>query len=41
MNEHTLDSLLRIAIEGPPVKEFPAQTTVKLWAQIKNRRISV
>lgn len=40
MNEHTLDSLLRIATEGPPVKDFPIQKAVQLWAQKKNRRIS-
>jgi hypothetical protein len=32
MNEKTLDSLLRIAIEGPPISEFPVTETVKLWA---------
>ena len=41
MNEHTLDSLLRIATEGPPVKDFPLQKAVQLWAQKKNRRICV
>ena len=40
MNEHTLDSLLRIATEGPPVKDFPVQKAVQLWAHKKNRRMS-
>ena len=40
VNEHTLDSLLRIATEGPPVKDFPVKKAVQLWAQKKNRRIS-
>ena len=41
MNEHTLDSLLTLATEGPPVKDFPLQKVVQLWAQKKNRRIFV
>ena len=40
MNEKTLDSLLRIAIEGPPITEFPVTEAVKLWAAKKNRRLS-
>ena len=40
MLEKTLDSLLRIAIEGPPTSEFSATDTVKLWATKKNRRLS-
>ena len=40
MNEKTLDSLLRIAIEGPPISEFPVTEAVKLWATKKNRRLS-
>ena len=38
MNDNTLDLLLQIATEGPPVKEFPLQKAVQLWAQ---KRISV
>ena len=30
--KHTLDSLLRIATEGPPVKDFPLQKATQLWA---------
>ena len=33
------NSLLRIAIEGPPVGEFPVTEAVKLWATKKNRRM--
>ena len=40
MLEKTLDSLLRIAIKGPPTSEFSATDTVKLWATKKNRRLS-
>ena len=41
MNEKTLDCLLRIAIEGPPISEFPVTETVKLWATKKHRRLSI
>ena len=40
MNEKTLDSLLRIAIEGPPTSEFPVSEVVKVWAAKKNRRLT-
>ena len=40
MNEKTLASLLRIAIEGPPISEFPVADVAKLWATKKNRRLS-
>ena len=40
MNEKTLDALLRIAIEGPSISEFPISDAVKLWAAKKKRRIS-
>ena len=39
MLEKTLDSLLRIVIEGPSLKEFPAKEAVMLWASKKNRRL--
>ena len=39
MNEQTLDSIMRIVIEGPTLKEFPFEEAVKLWAEKKNRRI--
>ena len=32
MNEKTLDSLLRISIEGPPLENFNFSEAVKLWA---------
>ena len=35
----TLDSLLRIALEGPDVDKFPVSHAVELWASLKNRRI--
>ncbi len=40
MKEKTLDSLLRIVIEGPPTSEFAVSETVKLWAAKKNRRLT-
>ena len=39
MFEKTLDSLLRITIEGPEVNEFHVKDAVTLWASKKNRRI--
>ena len=39
MQEQTLDSLLRIAIEGPPLNSFPVAKTVALWASKKQRRL--
>ncbi len=39
MSEKTLDSLLRIAIEGPEVEHYPVHEAVSLWARQKNRRI--
>ena len=39
MLEKTLDSLLRIVIEGPSLKEFPAKEAVMLWTSKKNRRL--
>ena len=40
MQEKTLDSLLRIAIEGPTIEQFPVQEVVTVWAQKKKRRLS-
>ena len=40
ISEKTLDSLLRIVIEGPPLKDYPIPDAVSLWAKKKNRRIS-
>lgn len=39
MIEKTLDALLRIAIEGPNVGDFPFSEAVTLWASKKNRRL--
>ena len=39
MNEKTLDSLLQIAFEGPPVSKFPVTEVVKLWAIKKNQQL--
>ena len=39
MQEQTLDSLLRIAIEGPPLNSFPVAEAVALWASKKQRRL--
>ena len=39
MNERTLDSIIRIVVEGPPIKEFPFTEAVRLWAQRKKRRL--
>lgn len=41
MGENTLDSLLRITLEGPPLEEFPYRRAVKLWAEKKERRYKV
>ena len=35
LQEKSLDSLLRISIEGPPVEEFPASEAVELWSRKK------
>ena len=39
MKEKTLDSLLRVAIEGPAVEDFPIREAVALWARKKNRKL--
>lgn len=39
MKDKTLDSIIRIVIEGPPLHEFPFKEAVHLWAQRKNRRL--
>ena len=41
MNERTLDSIIRIAVEGPPIKEFPFTEAVRLRAQKKKRRLKI
>ena len=39
MNERTFDSIIRIVVEGPPIKEFPFTEAVRLWAQRKKRML--
>ncbi|XP_070537590.1 uncharacterized protein C17orf113-like [Ptychodera flava] len=39
LNQASLDGLIRIAVDGPPVHEFDYQSTVQRWAQKKNRRL--
>ena len=39
--ESTLDSLLRISIEGSSPEDYPFSDAVKLWAKKKNRRLSI
>lgn len=39
MNEKTLDALLRIAVEGPSIEQFPVADAVQLWASKRNRRL--
>ena len=41
MSENTLDCLMRISLEGPPLEKFPYERAVKLWASKKNRRYQV
>ena len=41
MGESTLDFLLRIRTEGPPIGEYPFENAVKLWAQKKDRRYKI
>lgn len=41
MNEKTLDSLLRIAINGPPLPHFPIADAVVLWAKKECRRLKL
>ena len=40
MKEKTLNSLLRIILEGPDLKDFPFEEAIELWAKKKKRRIS-
>ena len=41
MNEQTLDLLLRIVIEGPPLQDFPVAEAVSLWAKQKYRQLKL
>ena len=39
LNETTLDELLRIAVEAPPLSKWDAEGTLNLWYKAKTRRI--
>ena len=39
MSTTTLDSLLRIRIEGPESEQFNFAEAAKTWASIRNRRL--
>ena len=41
MGEDTLDCLLRISVEGPPLEEYPFVKAVRIWANKKERRYKV
>ena len=41
MREDTLDSIMRITLEGPSIEQFPFHTAVRLWASKKDRRYRV
>lgn len=40
LNEDTLDQLLRIKVEGPPLSEWDASHAVELWTQDRVRRVN-
>lgn len=37
----TLNALMMASIEGPPVESFPFVSAGKIWASIRNRKISL
>ena len=41
MNTTTLDALMRICIEGPPLSEFDFDMALNSWSKLRNRRIKV
>lgn len=41
MNTTTLDALMRICIEGPPLNEFDFDMALNSWSKLRNRRIKV
>ena len=41
LSSRTLNSLMAIAIEGPPIEEFLFDCTCDIWASSRNRRINV
>lgn len=38
LSEHTLNNLVRIRMEGPPLEEFDSTPAIQLWASSANRR---
>ncbi|KAJ8023492.1 hypothetical protein HOLleu_35949 [Holothuria leucospilota] len=40
MVEQTLDAILRVVIQGPPLDKLPVRRVVQLWARKKNRRLT-
>lgn len=38
LSEHTLNNLVRIQMEGPPLEEFDPMPAIQLWASSANRR---
>ena len=38
MSENHLDHLLRISLDGPPLKDWDASATIPLWWNDKQRR---
>ncbi|XP_006813061.1 zinc finger protein 862-like [Saccoglossus kowalevskii] len=41
LGQDSLDSLIRIAVDGPSVDTYNYSSAVKRWAEMKNRRISL
>ena len=37
----TLDNLMRISIEGPPLSDFNFEKAADIWGGMRNRRLSV
>ena len=41
MTTSTLDSLIRISMEGPPLPQFNFERAADIWATLRNRRLQV
>ena len=41
MKTSTLDRLMRISIEGPPIDSFDFEKVADLWGGMRNRRLSI
>ena len=41
MKEATLNNLLMISVEGPPIQQMDFNTAADIWAQKKNRRLDI